>query len=385
MPDPQQLPPGVSRSGQTNYKYRLPYKDTDGKWRQEVRGGFQTWEAAWLARTKRAVELGQQPASALPDNRTVDQYFTAWLDAHRVTARLRDSTFYNYRATYRRDVQPHLGDVRLRDLTVERVRTWVTHLTRTKSAASAKEARRLLVQMLHQATADELVTRNVAAIVRPPRHTSKETAYLEPDEIVRFLAVADQDEHCALWYLGLMVQARPGELTALRWSDVDLDHATLTIAITRTRSESGKFILGDDVKRRASRRTIELPATCVQKLREHRRRQAEMLLRMPHGIWHDNGLVFPNRTGKVMGNSTLQYRLRAICREAGVTVITPAGLRHSGITWLRRLGEDIEVISRRVGHTRVEMTMARYRHVSSSEQREASARLDQAVRDMRSG
>jgi integrase len=372
------LPTGVYLSGREHYQYRIKHQG-----RPEVRGGFLSADDAFVARHQRLVQLGQASPDALPDNRTLEQWFAHWIQQWRIVSGARDSTVFEYQNTARRYILSQLGTYRLRDLTPQIVRQWVATLTRDVSPSRAKEARRLLRQMLQQAVEDEIIPRNVAAIVRPPRTETRETAHLTPDEIVAFLAVADNDEHCALWYLGMLVQLRPGELAGLRWDDIDLDARTVRISATRTRSAAGRWSLGDDTKRPASRRTIDLPTICVEKLREHRRRQAAVRLQMPPGSWKELGLVFPNRTGGVMSGSTMQYRIRSICREAGVTIITPAGLRHSGATWARRLGEDIEVVQRRLGHTKIETTLNRYRHVAPEEQRELSARLDAALRGLR--
>lgn len=381
MPSKDDLPKGIKKTGANTYGYRLPYKDASGKWKQEVRGGFLTWEDAWLRRTERAVAMGQAPASALPDNRTVGDYVTAYLEQHALEVDA--STIYSYRGTAQRHIIPHLGPIRLKDLTVERTRNWIVTLTRERSAATAREARRLLSQILAQALEDELVTRNVVSAVRPPRHETRKPTILDGEQIAAFLRAADSDEWRAFWYVALMTQLRPGELAGLKWGDLDMDRGILHVNRTRSRNDQGSWVLGDGVKTPSSRRSFPLPSICVTVLKEHRREQNALRLRMPPGVWQDHDLVFPNTTGWVLSSSTMEYRLRQLCERAGVPVLTPHMLRHTGATWSRKLGEDPEVVAERLGHKDVTMTMNFYSHTLPDDQRRASERLESSLRDLR--
>jgi integrase len=82
--------------------------------------------------------------------------------------------------------------------------------------------------------------------------------------------------------------------------------------------------------------------------------------------------------------SRINLRLTTLCRRAGVTRLTPHGLRHSGATWMARLGENPTVIADRIGHTSVQFTLDNYIHPDEESQREAANRLDDAERRFQS-
>ena len=368
---------GVYASGLVHWQYRisLPKDPATGKRSQEVRGGFQSDEDAHFARQRRMVELGL--GDDIPDDRmTVGAWVNQYLDSHALN--VDESSIHNYRG--RVQYLTPLADVRLRELTVPRVQRWVDALARSKSPATARTARGLLVQALNEAIRQRLIATNVAHLSRAPRHTPAKRVILSGDDISRFAATAERDRLGAAWMLLLLCQLRPGEIAGLRWPDIDLDRGRVHVDITRTRNVKGQWVLGDGPKRESSRRTIDLPDICVRLLKEHRRAQNERRLQAPPGWWTDRDLVFPNARGDVITNHVLETRLKRVCLTAGVPVLTPHSLRTTGATWARSLGEDAEVVQRRLGHKNVQTTLNLYSYERPGESRQTSERLEDALR-----
>lgn len=376
----QKLPVGVYASGRSHFQFRITLpKGPDGKRRQEVRGGFLTADDAYDARRKRLAELGL--GDEIPDDRiTVGVWLERFLESHALS--VKPNSTYVYRS-HARHLTP-LADVRLRDLTVARVQRWLDDLRRRHSANVARAARTLLVMALNEAVRQRLIPANVASLSRSPRHTATPRVILhnhdDDRQIDRFVTAAGDDELGAAWLLMLLCQLRPGEVRGLRWSDLDLDRGIVHIDVTGTRDESGRNIIGSDPKTASSRRPVSLPDRCVRLLREHRTRQHALRLKAPPGTWHDQGLVFPNGSGGVLAHQVLARRLARLCDAADVPVITPHSLRSSGATWLRSLGEDAEVLQRRLGHTSVATTLGMYSLPRPNESRQTSERLERELR-----
>ena len=107
----------------------------------------------------------------------------------------------------------------------------------------------------------------------PPEHFGEHGCPLSAEEARRLLEAARGDRLEALYVLALHTGMRQGELLALKWKDVDLENATLSVRRTITKS-GGRLFLGEP-KTKKSRRTIDLTEASVRALREHLARQTE--------------------------------------------------------------------------------------------------------------
>lgn len=134
-------------------------------------------------------------------------------------------------------------------------------------------------------------------------------------------------------------------------------------------------------KTKKSKRTIPLPLTTVAVLREHRVRQAEHALKLGPIYDRDLDLVFPNEAGRAQSESNLRARFyKPLCEAAGLEgAFGPYDLRHTVATQLLALGENVKVVSERLGHSSAAMTLDVYAHVLPGMQETATERLEKAL------
>lgn len=125
--------------------------------------------------------------------------------------------------------------------------------------------------MLGEAVREELVERNVAAVVRPLPVPHVEVQPWSPEEAGTFLRPVAGDRLYALFAVGVALGMRKGELLALRWSDVDLDAGVVHVRQNVQRLPEVGLVFGPPKSSR-SRRTIPLPAASMKVLRVHRAR-----------------------------------------------------------------------------------------------------------------
>ena len=103
----------------------------------------------------------------------------------------------------------------------------------------------------------------------------------------------------------------------------------------------------------------------------HRKRQAQAQLAARK--WHDSGLVFTNRNGGGLSPSGYIYdEWKKICAAAGVSYLTPHGLRHTHATWLLEAGVPLHVVAERLGHKDAMVTATIYAQVTGKQSRAAS-------------
>ncbi len=218
---------------------------------------------------------------------------------------------------------------------------------------------------------------NPAEAVNPPKPEETEIEILNDDELPRFLIEARPTRYYTAFLLDATTGMRRGEVLAVRWRDIDLDGAVLTVNQSVEETKAGLRV--KPPKSRRSRRNITLPALTVEALRRHRVRQLEE--RMKLGLGRDqDGLVFTDLEGGLVKPRYLTKEFSRIAKLAGLGRVTLHSLRHTHITSLLADGVNPKVVSERVGHASVAFTLQVYGHVLPNMQADAAARVDAALR-----
>lgn len=172
----------------------------------------------------------------------LSEWLPYWLD-NVVQPRRKLSTYDKYEAHVRLHLVPGIGSKRLESLSVADVRRFLVQLEKKTTAATAKESHRVLRTALTAACREELITRNVATLVEPPRSKARELSPWSLDETLDFLAAARRDPLYAAFVLAIAMGLRRGELIGLRWADVDLDRRVLYV---RQQIQRRRGVLYDD-------------------------------------------------------------------------------------------------------------------------------------------
>ena len=308
---------------------------------------------------------------------TVERYADYWL-TQVVAPRLRPATLSSYRETLRLHIVPKLGRARLRALTPAHVRKLMAEkATSGLGPRSVQIVHSTLRTMLGEAVREELVERNVAAVVRPPSVAHVEVQPWSPEEAGTFLGAVAEHRLYALFAVGVALGLRKGELLALRWSDVDLEVGVVHVRQNVQRLPTVGLVFGPPKSTR-SRRTIPLPAASVRVLRAHRARQAaEMLALGPASV--DSGLVFTSAVGTVIEPRNLTRCFDELTAKAAVRRIRFHDLRHTCASMLLAQGVPARVVMDVLGHSQLAITTDLYSHVMPTALREAADAMDRAL------
>jgi integrase len=248
------------------------------------------------------------------------------------------------------------------------------------SPASILRAHRVLSRALKVASQRGKVARNVATLVDPPVVRRPETAVpLSAQEVRSVMATAQAHRNAARWTVAMAVGLRQSEALALRWADVDLEHATLTVrrGVHRVR---GQGLVYEEPKADRSRRTVALPAPLVEALRAHRAAQVEE--RLAAGAeWADLDLIFAQPNGKAIERKSDWRAWKALLQEAGVRDIRVHDGRHTAATLLLSEGVHPRVVMEVLGHAQMRTTTDTYSHVLPALGRDAADRMGKALWD----
>lgn len=295
------------------------------------------------------------------ENLTVGEYMDSWLKGS-VRGSVRQSTFDRYEIAVRVHIKPALGRLKLKKLTPAHLAAFYQDRLDAGSApASVNKLHVTLHKALDQAVKWHMVPRNVAEVVKGPRPVHKELRTLSAEETRKLLETARGDKLEALYVLAVHTGMRQGELLALKWQDVDLENARLSVRRTITKS-GGKVLLGEP-KTRKSRRTIELTEAGVTALRAHLYRQMQEMQRLGD-LYRDQGLVFASEGGTLINPTNLRKRsFGSLLKRAGLPPIRFHDLRHTCATLLFSRDVHPKHVQELLGHSNIAITLDTYSHV----------------------
>ena len=316
-------------------------------------------------------------------NITVAEYYERWL-AH-VATKTSAKTHERYDEIIRLGIAPNLGTIKLSSLRPIHIQTFYAEALNSGSAQrtgglSARTVlhyHRILSQGLKQAVKWQLLPRNPAEAVEPPRPVQKEMLVLDGDQIARLIDAVTGTTLYMPTLLAVSTGMRRGEILASRWSDIDLDRGMLSVAQTLEKSRKGGLQFKQP-KTKRSRRNITLPQITIHALKKHRVETAKILLRLGTG-WNENGLVCARLDGSPINPNTLTSGFASLMRRTDIPKVTFHGLRHTHATQLFKEGVHPKIVQERLGHSTVAVTLDLYSHVMPGMQEDAAKKVDRAL------
>jgi integrase len=351
-----------------------------GRRRQVLRQGFRTKKEAEraLQETLQAFGRGMVPVRS---RLALGVYLRDWLSTQ--DTRLRPTTKQSYSVAVRH-ISSHLGRVSLQDLTPLDVERFYAELSRPhangKPGLSAKSIRNVHV-VLRKALADAerlgQVTRNAASVAKAPVAQRPEHATWTSDDLREFLNAACEDRLFAAFVLLATTGMRRGEVAGLRWVDIDLDGGRL--AVVQTLTTVGYTVIVSPPKTARSRRFVYLDPHTVAVLREHRRVQRAERLAAGSAWDTSHDLAFCDVLGGPLHPDQLTRVFVRRTERAGLPRIRLHDVRHTYATLALKAGVHPKVVSERLGHATVGITLDLYSHVTPAIARDAADVVADAI------
>ncbi len=315
---------------------------------------------------------------------TLGKWLTTWMDGRRHS--LGAKTAQEYDGLIARHITPKIGHVLLRKITPQVLNSfYADKLTNGRmngkgglSPQSVLHMDRLLHRAFHDGIRGQLLSMNPTDYVDRPKVQRKPKATLQDDELKKLLAKAEGGRLSVPLYLILAAGVRRGELLAWRWRDIDME--TGVAQVIQTVEETKKYGLRfKDVKTKAGRRRVDLPASAVQVLRAHQIEQKETSLKLGRG-WSADDLVFPSLPGETWKPHDFTAQIKALAVAVGIPRFHPHAGRHDHFSRLLKAGVHPKVAQVRAGHSSVATTMDIYSHVTDGMQQPAAEQIDNVLR-----
>jgi integrase len=328
-----------------------------------------------LRRLIKSADDGQHVA---PDKTTIGDYLRGWLDAD---AGISPKTRERYRQLAKRQIVPLLGSVAVQKLRPAQVSDWHSALLKTGLAArTVGHAHRVLHRGLERAVGLEIVARNAAHAVAPPKVEVAEIEILSPDQIVEVRAKLAGHPILPTFELAIGSGMRRGEICALLWGAVDLSRGV--VRVERSLEQTAGGIRVKAPKTKHGRRAVALPKIAAETLREHWRAQCALRLQLGLGRPADTDYVFPSPASETFAlrpPDALSDAWRDAVKWRKLPKVTFHALRHSHASALIAVGVDVLTVSRRLGHANASITLNVYGHLIERNEDKAAAALDFAL------
>ena len=335
---------GIDREGRRVRKYRT----------------FDTKRDATHAFNEHKVKM-DKGTQVLPSEYTFAQWLDYWYKDI-ILPQIEETTAYGYRGMIENYLKPQLGEIRLQKLTARDIQQYYTWLMDEKklSPNTVIKHHNLLTNTLNAAERQEYITKNPMRAVSPPKKRQREAKFYTPEQLGILLdkAVGTRLELpvfiCA--YLGL----RRGELCGLRWSDVGLEHKTITIENTRT--QAGKKEIEKGTKTASSTRTLYLPDTLCDMLKAAKENQQACRAEYKNA-YDDNDYVVVMEDGRPFRPNYLSELFGKFLADNGLPKIVLHELRHTFASLSNQAGIPAYNIGKALGHSTPATTQKIYTHL----------------------
>ena len=318
-----------------------------------------------------------------PNRLTLAAFLERWIEHMR--GQVSPRSLERYAELCRKNLVPLLGGVALNKLQPATIsQAYAKALTSGRrdgqgglSPRTVHHMHRVLRQALQQAVQWQLLARNPADLVKPPKVERKQMRTLDTDGTVALIEAARGTDMLVPILLGVLCGLRRGEVTALRWRSVDLEAGAAGGGRQHRADRSGRAGEGDQERQGPFRRPIA-----------HDRGRAASAPDQAGGGAVATGRPAYRRSsrrrpvdGQPLQPRSLTHAFVKFIRRHGLPQIRLHDLRHSHATHMLAAGVHPKIAQERLGHSSVSVTIDLYSHVLPGMQAEAVSRVDAAMQD----
>lgn len=303
---------------------------------------------------------------------TVADWMDYWLD-YLMAKKIKDSTYANYHGRLKKHINPYFEDTLLLDLTTTKVEAFIHHLISLGLSAKTTHCIiNILKSAVRKAVAEGLLPKDPCTSVILPRTKKASISALTKIEQERLEQVAWQEESCSPVVLSLYTGMRIGEISALRWQDIDfsaniisVEHTLQRIMVSEESQRRTKVIISQP-KTSSSQRAIPLAKNLKNYLLEKKKLSTSEFV-----ISCGSGYAEPR---------LINYRFKKLLLAAKVDSVNFHALRHTFATRCVEEGVDIATLSKLLGHTSIKLTLDTYTDSMWENRQKAVSLLDRKIK-----
>ncbi|KON90220.1 integrase [Sporosarcina globispora] len=326
------------------------------------------------------VEAGEYIA---PEKMTLNNFVVDWEEKYAVKE-LAETTLSNYLSHIKNHILPVIGYMRIDQIKPMHIINLLDDMKRKNDSEKALSERTkqdtylVLRNIFERAIEWEVIKSNPVKNVKKPKALEdREVKVYDEDEVESLFVAAENEPFHWRMFLTLALAAglRRSECLGLEWSKVDLNKGTIDITQVITKGRNGRPIIKGP-KSKNSKRIISLPSSVVEEMKVFHLHWKKEKMRSEKWTEEDYNWVFCNIDGTHYYPDTPTTWWKRFSERVNVRYITLHDLRHTSATLLINQGVHAKIISERLGHSDIRITMNTYGHVLRKADQEAANKLD---------
>lgn len=322
-----------------------------------------------------ALDQGRNP---VPAKVSMREWLEYWMSEEIRPPKRRQRTYETYRTVIDRHIVPYLGNLKLAKIRPIHIQELENRLSRQLSPQTVWKVHVVLSGAFKYAHRMDLVLRNPVPLVSPPPVNQPEVPPPDVPAIRQVLDLARSDGNVLYPAMHLVAYTgmRRGEAIGLLWENVDLEEGALRVETSLVQSRTG--MIKEPPKTNSGRRTVDLDSGTVEVLKEHRQSQEHLRDKMGE-MFQDHGWVFADELGDPISPKRFYDTVKRYGKRAGHPETTVRSLRHFHASLMLQGGENLVVVSKRLGHSKVSTTLDIYAHVLPGWQKQAAEAFAEAM------
>jgi len=368
------------------YTIELGTDPLTGHRKQKSKGGFKTEREAEKAMVSLINEVNNgdyNVSIAINESMLLKDYLEKWLNA--VKNNVRDKTYDTYCDLVKWYLLPKLGSIALKDLKAYEIQEHYTYMQDNEkglglSGTTACHVHNILNSSLKQAVDWELLYKNPCDKVQRPKRSEKEITVLDVEEVSRLFKALEGGSLYIPTVVAVTTGMRRSEILGLKWQDIDMINKIIYVKNQLVRGPNS-FKL-EKLKTDSSKRNILLLDFTIKVLQNEYEKQ-EINKSELRELYNDESYLCCMGDGRPYDPEYISRhflrKMTTLTTRLDIPKVTFHELRHTHATLLLLSNVNPKVVSERLGHSKVFMTLDKYSHVLPNMQKDAVEKLTETL------
>lgn len=369
---------GSVRKRGSTYTYLFKIK-IDGKYKQISKGGFKTKKEANIALTEALSLYNNTKQVQSNSNITVGEYIDYWFENVALSS-LKHNTLDLYGRQIKLHIKPHLGFVKINELSPMLLQKFFTDKQKKLSNSSINAMRNVLNGTLKLALKQNIILINPMKQVeiKSKKKQKNTTSYTTEEEIELIMNDIDGTRYYIPFLIALHTGARRGEVLGLTWSDIDFKAKTISFTKSLLALDGMPLQLSTP-KTDSSYRCVLMTNKLIEELKKWKDEQNKNKLYYEQHYYSDHDFVCTNEDGSPINPKRLSTQVNRMSKRLNID-FTFHDLRHTHATRLILSDVNIKVIQERLGHSDIVTTLNVYSHVTPQLEQDSIEKLENKFR-----